>query len=246
MSAFTGESSKALAHRLSGLGKKTLVLSTSVERVIRQEAQLSFIDELLNQGGHMAIAFIWDRQTVIEPDEALALPLSRLQDPRVIEWRQVCARQQREQSDCAWPLVQPVIWGPLQPDSGVLPHINRAVQNAEAFVKGSVYGNFRGPRTDVPDILLNTDGSYGFEASREEAWRKWLERERGIQADRLSFRWLEGEAGHSCPCAGLEHCNECMCSCSRCKDKKRTCPCDRNSCSCPVLCNCSCPHCHQV
>lgn len=248
VSAYCGESLRSLQGHVGRLGSRSLILSTSIERLIRQPFQLSEIDIMMAAHGHMVMSLIWDEQTVVDPVTALGFDLSSGHlAPAVERWRQVTNTQRRETGGPSLPLVQPLLWSPPRPEPTILAHVLRHLTNSAAFVGGQSSTRFRGGSVSVPEQLNTSDGQRGFSSDRETIWKSWLSNALNLHPAQLTFTWLNAKESHTCSCSDtLPHSPTCTCPCATCAAARRTCPCKKGSCTCSALCNCRCKHCHSV
>ena len=53
---------------------RSMVVSSSLDRIIRSQANCDRLREVLSNGSHFAMSFLWDSATVVRPAEAMLLP----------------------------------------------------------------------------------------------------------------------------------------------------------------------------
>ncbi|CZT22060.1 uncharacterized protein RCC_07929 [Ramularia collo-cygni] len=123
---------------------KTLVVTTSIDRLVGSTAEYARFMQMCREKGHSGISMFWDHET--EPDVLTALHLdnSHAQNPVVVAWEKALKGQKRAPShNLNLPLLQPFVWALGHEQS--LPaadHASRHVRNVETYrsaMKTSMY-----------------------------------------------------------------------------------------------------------
>jgi hypothetical protein len=119
-------------------------------------------------------------------------------------------------------------------------HINRHIGNSEEFVTAGGLSAYQGERAlEIPEELhIDTSKPLIDEMKK---WETFLESLLPVEIRVVTP--LEKSWQCSCPSAGHDlHSQACVCPCTYC-DSFRHCECAKGDCTCPPICNCSCPHC---
>lgn len=251
VSAYNSSYVRLVGKKLDAMSGNVLLLSTSLERMVRSQESLTKLTEILRKSGrgHIAMAMLWDQQTFLHPVEALRLWRSHAQHPAVHQWHDSLLQQLRSPTAnaLALPIVQPIIWsfpGYSNADP-VASHVDRHVDGAEWFVLAMRTTAFQGERQlALPQELRRDDEGRGFDETRARDWERFIGAQIGISANQVKVSYTNGRNSWLCTCSlQAAHSRECQCKCPFC-EACRSCPCTNGACDCPAICNCSCEGCH--
>ena len=74
VSAFSGRQVIDSIRDSLGTGEgKAMIVSTSLDRIVRSQENVNRLQELLAPGHHIAVSMLWDSTTIIQPKEAMLL-----------------------------------------------------------------------------------------------------------------------------------------------------------------------------
>lgn len=224
------------------------MVSTTIDRVIRRGSRLLEYEEILRANGrnHIFMSMLWDHHTIVDSHKALQVPA---EGPKVRAWQALSTAQRRAPDvNMSLPLLEPIIWinESVQRKPCIAEHVRRHTKNAENFVlamySSSYVGSFEG---EIPsELTQNEDGYREFNLGRAGLWATVVSQALEIGREQIDIEWADGHTSYSCSCVKDGHSIDCQCTCSICQ-KARFCGC-RGSCECPAICNCRCPHCHDV
>ncbi|SMY27121.1 unnamed protein product [Zymoseptoria tritici ST99CH_1A5] len=243
-SAFTGALVSGLQKHLSRIGGKVLILTVRPDQMLKSVVQHSRLHDILSQGRHHAMSFIWDHKTFLEVSDALQLDLEQGKDPTVAAWADILVSQIRAAVDSQMlPILQPVDWisGSEKSETAI-----RHVKNADECSQSIKLSSYQGGDYVDPHFLQQGPRGFNDESRRISTdYIKELFRGEGIDAEII----FPPKDYHSFDCwcedGPDQHDPECQCTCSHCV-RQRSCPCEVwVGCECPPLCNCHCVGCHD-
>ncbi|KAK3679881.1 hypothetical protein LTR78_000257 [Recurvomyces mirabilis] len=73
-SAYGPDVVDAIASVLEGCPRRTMLISSALDRVVRSRANYDFLQRLLLAGDHCATSLVWDSSTNLHPGDAMQLP----------------------------------------------------------------------------------------------------------------------------------------------------------------------------
>lgn len=254
VSAYDGSYIKLVEQKLKAMSVSgnVLLLSVSLDRMTRSETGPAKLTELLGRAGHrhIAMAMLWDHETILHPIEALQLGPSHEHHSAVQKWWQDSIWEQLRApaaSSLTLPTIQPVVWSFADYSSAVpiAPHVERHVSKAEMFVLSLRTSSFQGERDlALPQELRREDEGKGLTPARAMEWENFLASQVGLPTDQVKVVYANGKTSWACTCSlQASHSQDCQCRCAFC-DGCRACPCNGGACDCPLICNCSCKGCH--
>ena len=254
VSAYNGDSITALAEVMKQMTSTTLLLSTSIDRVVRRKSQLEEMEKLMGAPAthhHLAMALYWDTETRVDPVDSLMLDGDIHGGLKAItDWRIISSQQRRCKSYVlGLPVVEPLIWCLPGKPSLLEEHIMRHATNAEAFAAAFRWTTFQGhSKIIVPEQLQAMDSTTRrFTPQLADQWQGFLSTELSIDPQHITIQWANFDTSIKCTCTNRgtdNHLLSCRCDCKYCAES-RACDCAKGACRCPTICDCRCSHCHQ-
>lgn len=169
VSAFNDDFVDLLEERLESLGSNALLVSSSLDRVVRSQRQFSRLLHVLAEGDHAAASFLWDHNTLMDVELALRLRDFPYRSQEISAWQDNLRLQARAPMfSTTLPLVQPIIWAGLaDSDTEELfsAHTQRHIRNAEEWVQAVTATSYQGEANIAPE-LSKADGDRGLTPAR--------------------------------------------------------------------------------
>ncbi|KAG0310689.1 hypothetical protein BGZ99_000211 [Dissophora globulifera] len=212
VSAYGSDAVEALEHAIQAQTGRVLVVSTSVERVVRHSEHMPKMQALVEKG-HQFCSLLWD-PTLFDSQHAI----QQGQD-----WLQ--RHPQPAVDELAPPVVVPDFWfdhAAQRWSPNVLAHIKAAQGFCEGFRLTMFQGDISLP---IPIELGQVEsGARGFNPERARHWKEYAARSFGPDVV-VNVSYVNSQAAASCLCrAGLPHSRECLCRCTLARSMPRSTP----------------------
>ncbi|KAI9101923.1 hypothetical protein DFS34DRAFT_436523 [Phlyctochytrium arcticum] len=268
VSAYTNDALDELERQLNRdpAQPPSIILVSSVDRLIRKSEQLNRLQEMLDRGKHQIVSYLWQPDglsslihDVGDMNEESLQFLTSLCDSLHLLISQVNIGDHA----LAYPVVWPMSWFVAD---DVNPAVLEAASKAQAFCTGFKASSWQGhPQVAIPTELLEGSSrvgqARGFHQERERAWLAYVQEQLQMPVRILH---LQGPAAWHC---SLEHRypthQNCLCPCESCTlTRWKLCPCSADPlvkgakrtqyanlppsvCKCAVTCTCICEYCHH-
>ena len=250
VSAFTRAHEEQLLQQLGPEKPSTCLITTSIDRAVRNPATLQDFRSILTTNGHIALSLLWDWRSDMGAADALG---GILQPTELVDWQQALktTRPFATASLHHLALLQPMIWAGIPVHVSTEHHILRHVSNATDFCKSRSTPVSSGKTSLAPlpkELIVEECHSRGNRYTKlclsPQTVERWV---KSFEKKGLTLDSVEEELDRSqwkCNCQIKQACTGyCVCNCVFCAAAV-ACPCSAMECVCEELRSCNCNHCH--
>jgi hypothetical protein len=219
VSAYSEDAATRLALELEQANRRCLVLSTTVDSVARKTSQLDRVHEIIINGGHVLMTFIWQFDSVnacTEPDFLHSvMPPSSV---KILEHQLSIAAH----NPSSYPILWPMLW---VVETKINPVVIGDLHQAESYCLGFSKSSWQGnPNVAIDERIKRSENDIkkGLSLERRSKWFEYCAEK--LNVDRENIKVLtpddSGQAWH-CSCPGMvQHDDDCLCPCQHCNTRR--------------------------